>query len=95
MAAGGPFWARKDAGAWTVPKGEYENEDALSAARREFEEETGSSVDGEFIALTPCTQKNGKIVHAFALEGDIDASAITSNKFEMEWSFIFNMETSQ
>ncbi len=82
---GGPFWARKDAGAWTIPKGEFEKEDALAAARREFAEETGSAVDGEFIALTPCTQKNGKIVHAFAVEGDIDASAITSNTFEMEW----------
>lgn len=82
---GGPFWARKDEGAWTIPKGEFENEDALAAARREFEEETGSVVDGEFITLTPCTQKNGKIVHAFALEGDLDASAITSNTFEMEW----------
>ena len=82
---GGPFWARKDAGAWTIPKGEFENEDALAAARREFTEETGATVDGEFIALTPCTQKNGKIVHAFAVEGDIDLSAITSNTFEMEW----------
>ena len=82
---GGPFWARKDAGAWTIPKGEFENEDPLAAARREFEEETGSAVDGEFIVLTPCTQKNGKIVHAFAVEGNLDASAITSNTFEMEW----------
>jgi len=82
---GGPFWARKDAGAWTIPKGEFEDEDALAAARREFAEETGASVDGDFVALTPCMQKNGKMVHAFALEGDLDASAITSNTFEMEW----------
>jgi predicted NUDIX family NTP pyrophosphohydrolase len=82
---GGPFWARKDAGVWTIPKGEFESEAALAAARREFEEETGSSVDGDFVALTPCMQKNGKMVHAFAVEGDLDASAITSNTFEMEW----------
>jgi predicted NUDIX family NTP pyrophosphohydrolase len=82
---GGPFWARKDTGAWTIPKGEFEDEDALAAARREFAEETGSSVDGDFVALTPCVQKNGKVVHAFAVEGDLDASAITSNQFEMEW----------
>lgn len=82
---GGPFWARKDAGVWTIPKGEFEDEDALTAARREFAEETGSGVDGDFVALTPCMQKNGKMVHAFAVEGDLDASAITSNTFEMEW----------
>lgn len=82
---GGPFWARKDEGAWTIPKGEFDNEDALAAARREFAEETGAVLEGEFIALTPCTQKNGKIVHAFALEGDIDVHTIKSNTFEMEW----------
>jgi predicted NUDIX family NTP pyrophosphohydrolase len=82
---GGPFWARKDAGVWTIPKGEFEDEDALAAARREFAEETGSSVDGDFVALTPCMQKNGKRVQAFAVEGDLDTSAITSNQFEMEW----------
>jgi len=82
---GGPFWARKDTGAWTIPKGEFEDEDALAAARREFAEETGSSVDGDFVALTPCVQKNGKVVYAFAVEGDLDATAITSNQFEMEW----------
>jgi len=82
---GGPFWARKDEGAWTIPKGEFENEDALAAARREFAEETGSVLEGEFVALTPCVQKNGKIVHAFALEGDIDVHTIKSNTFEMEW----------
>ena len=82
---GGPFWARKDEGAWTIPKGEFENEDALAAARREFAEETGSVLEGEFVALTPCVQKNGKIVHAFALEGDLDVNTIKSNLFEMEW----------
>jgi predicted NUDIX family NTP pyrophosphohydrolase len=82
---GGPLWARKDAGVWTIPKGEFDREDALSAARREFEEETGSSVHGDFIALSPCRQKSGKIVHAFAVEGDFDASTVTSNTFEMEW----------
>jgi len=82
---GGPFWARKDEGAWTIPKGEFENEDALAAARREFAEETGSVLEGECVALTPCVQKNGKIVHAFALEGDLDVNTIKSNLFEMEW----------
>ena len=82
---GGPFWARKDAGVWTIPKGEFEDEDALAAARREFEEETGSIVDGAFVALTPRMHKNGKMVHAFAVEGNLDASAVTSNMFEMEW----------
>ena len=82
---GGPLWARKDLGVWTIPKGEFEDEEALAAARREFEEETGAPVDGDFIALTPVTQKSGKVVHAFALAGDLDASTIKSNTFELEW----------
>ena len=82
---GGPLWARKDEGVWTIPKGEFETEDALTAARREFEEETGTAVNGEFVTLTPCTQKSGKVVHAFAVEGDLDAAAIRSNTFRMEW----------
>lgn len=83
---GGPFWAKKDAGAWSIPKGEFENtEEALAAAKREFEEETGAKLTGSFHPLLPIKQKSGKIVHAWALEGDLDASAITSNLFEMEW----------
>jgi predicted NUDIX family NTP pyrophosphohydrolase len=82
---GGPFWAKKDLGAWSIPKGELaEGEDALAAARREFSEETGQSVDGDFRELTPCRQKGGKIVRAWALEGDAD-EAVISNMFEMEW----------
>jgi len=82
---GGPLWARKDAGVWTIPKGEFEKEDALEAARREFEEETGSAVNGDFIALAPITQKSGKVVYAWAVEGDLDPRKVRSNLFEMEW----------
>lgn len=83
---GGPFWAKKDAGAWSIPKGEYnDDEDALAAAKREFEEETGQSIDGDFMELKPLKQKGGKIVQAYAVEGDIDADNIRSNTFEMEW----------
>ncbi|MCC6196653.1 MAG: NUDIX domain-containing protein [Burkholderiales bacterium] len=83
---GGPFWKRKDAGAWSIPKGELDADEApLAAARREFAEETGVSVEGTFRALAPCRQKNGKTVHAFAVEADLDASAICSNTFTMEW----------
>src|SRR5690606_31187822 len=83
---GGPFWARKDAGAWSIPKGEFdEGEDALAHAKREFFEETGSPVDGDFHALAPVRLKSGKTIHAWAVEGDIDADAIRSNLFSMEW----------
>jgi predicted NUDIX family NTP pyrophosphohydrolase len=83
---GGPFWARKDDGAWTIPKGEVApEEDQLSAARREFEEELGFSPEGEFIPLGTITQKAGKVVHAWALEGDCDPAAIKSNLFSIEW----------
>ena len=83
---GGPFWKNKDDGAWTIPKGELdENEDPLDAAKREFKEETGAEVVGEFIRLTPIKQKSGKIVCAWAIEGDLDAKNITSNTFEIEW----------
>ena len=83
---GGPFWARKDEGAWSIPKGELAaGEDPLVAARREFAEETGLVPDGAFVALTPLRQAGGKIVHAFALEGDCDPSAIRSNSFTIEW----------
>ena len=83
---GGPFFAKKDAGAWSVPKGEFdETEIPLEAAKREFLEETGKEIRGEFIALTPVKQKGGKTVFAFAAEGDIDPSEIVSNTFEIEW----------
>ena len=83
---GGPFWARKDAGAWSIPKGEFEGgDDPLEAARREFLEETGSPIDGTFAALAPLKQRSGKAVHAWAVRGDIDASCIKSNSFSMEW----------
>src|SRR6185436_8980708 len=83
---GGPYWAKKDAGAWTIPKGEIdENEEPLVAARRELREETGVDAPGEALALTPIRQKAGKLVHAWAVEGDCDADAITSNAFSMEW----------
>jgi predicted NUDIX family NTP pyrophosphohydrolase len=83
---GGPFWAKRDAGAWSIPKGEFEpGKDLLEAAKREFEEETGFTVEGTFTALQPVRQRGGKVVCAFAVEGDCDASAIRSNTFEMEW----------
>jgi len=82
---GGPFWVRKDAGAWSIPKGEFEDEEPLVAAKREFLEETGLRVDGEFIPLAPVTQKNGKVVHAWAVEADIDPEEVSSNTFEIEW----------
>ena len=83
---GGPFWKNKDDGAWTVPKGEYEdNEDPLTAAKREFYEETGHNIDGDFIELKSVKLKSGKIVQAWAVEGDIDPANIKSNLFEVEW----------
>ena len=84
---GGPFFAKKDDGVWSVPKGEYEpDEDPLAAAVREFEEELGSPPPaGERIDLGEIKQRAGKIVTAWAVEGDIDASAVVSNTFEMEW----------
>jgi len=83
---GGPFWTKKDLGAWTIPKGEVEQEeDQLAAARREFEEELGFSPSGEFIPLGEITQKAGKVVQAWAVEGDCDPSAIKSNSFAIEW----------
>ena len=83
---GGPFWQKKDQGAWSIPKGEYSaNEDPFSAARREFEEETGFKPAGDFVALTDCRQPSGKIVKAWAVEGDLDATQIRSNSFSLEW----------
>jgi predicted NUDIX family NTP pyrophosphohydrolase len=83
---GGPFWAGKDEGAWTIPKGEPEDgEDVLAAARREVEEETGARPDGTFIPLDPVRQHSGKTVYAFAVESEFDPAALRSNLFEMEW----------
>ena len=82
---GGPFFIKKDDGAWTIPKGEFDTEEPLVAAKREFLEETGIEVDGNFIVLASIRQKSGKIVLAFALESDIDASRLKSNTFEIEW----------
>lgn len=83
---GGPFWTKKDAGAWSVPKGELnENEDALPGAKREFEEETGIKVNGEFIALKPVKGSNSKTICIFALQQDADPSLVKSNVFSMEW----------
>ena len=83
---GGPFWKNKDAAAWSIPKGEFDaDESALDAAQREFEEETGIRLKGKFIELKPVKQKSGKTVYAWAHEGDIDATAVKSNSFEIEW----------
>ena len=83
---GGPLWKNKDAGAWGIPKGLFEPpESPLDAARREFEEETGIALDGAFVALTPRRLKSGKLLHPFAVEGDVDTAAIRSNTFSLEW----------
>ena len=83
---GGPFYAAKDEGVWSIPKGEFSaGEDPLTAALREFTEETGFEAEGPFRALTPVQQRSGKVVHAWAVEGDVDAGAIRSNTFAMEW----------
>ncbi|MGH2742729.1 MAG: NUDIX domain-containing protein [Thermoleophilaceae bacterium] len=84
---GGPFWARKDAGAWSIPKGEYQNgEDPRACALREFGEETGTALaPGELIELGSVNQKGGKVVSAWAAEGDLDADCVRSNTFTMEW----------
>jgi predicted NUDIX family NTP pyrophosphohydrolase len=83
---GGPYWAKKDIGAWTIPKGEIdEGEDAQAAARRELAEETGLAIEGDLTALTPIKQKGGKTVHAWAAEMDCDPAALRSNTFSMEW----------
>jgi predicted NUDIX family NTP pyrophosphohydrolase len=83
---GGPFWAKKDLGAWTIPKGEYnDSEDALEAAKREFVEETGFPVSGPFVPLGSLKQPSGKTVSVWAFESDCDPAALVSNEFEMEW----------
>ena len=83
---GGPFWKNKDAEAWSIPKGEVkEGEDHLAAAKREFEEELGVAPRGDFFALSPIKQKSGKIVHAWAVQGDLDTSKVKSNTCLIEW----------
>jgi len=83
---GGPFWANKDVGVWSIPKGEFdETESPFDAALREVKEETGLLLDGNFTALQPVKQKSGKLVYAWALQKDIDATQIKSNSFQMEW----------
>lgn len=83
---GGPFWAKKDDGAWSIPKGEYdEGADPFEAAKREFYEETGSEIYGETVPLTSLRQPSGKVISAWAVEGDLDATSIRSTGFRMEW----------
>jgi predicted NUDIX family NTP pyrophosphohydrolase len=83
---GGPFWKNKDDGAWSIPKGEIDaDEDPLKAAQREFREETGLAIDGTFTALDPVKIASGKVIETWAIEHDLDADAITSNTFEIEW----------
>ena len=83
---GGPFFRNKDDGAWSIPKGEFrDGEDALAVARREFEEETGRTIDGRFVTLTPIRQRGGKVVQAFAVEGDVLLEGLASNTFTIEW----------
>jgi predicted NUDIX family NTP pyrophosphohydrolase len=83
---GGPFWANKDDGAWSIAKGEIgAGEPPLAAARREFEEETGLSLAGQALPLTPIRQAGGKLVHAFALEAELDPATVRSNRFTIEW----------
>jgi predicted NUDIX family NTP pyrophosphohydrolase len=83
---GGPFWTGRDAGAWSIPKGLPEGEEApLATARREFGEETGFAVDGDFVPLGELRQRSGKVIHAWALEHDLDTTRIRSNTFTVEW----------
>lgn len=85
---GGPFWKGKDKGAWSIPKGEFsKDEDPLTVAKREFNEETGQTIDGNFVELKPVQQKGGKMVYAWAVEGDADAENIISNTFKQEWPY--------
>lgn len=83
---GGPFWAKKDDGAWSIPKGEFaDGEEPLEAAKREFREETSFSIKGTFVPLNPVKQPSGKTVYAWAVEGDVDAGTIRSNTFSTVW----------
>ncbi len=85
---GGPYFANKDDGAWSIPKGEFtDEEDAILAAQREFEEETGQKIGGQFIPLQTIKQKGGKLVHAWAIESDVNADAVVSNTFKMEYPY--------
>ena len=86
MHPGGPFWAKKDDGAWSIPKGEFdEGEEPLDAAKREFREETGVAAEGEFRPLEPVRQSSGKIVYAWAVKFDLNSASVKSNVFSMEW----------
>ncbi|MGB7917208.1 MAG: NUDIX domain-containing protein [Rhodomicrobium sp.] len=82
---GGPYWAKRDLGSWSIPKGEYEGEDPLTAAGREFQEETGGQVQGPFLSLGEVTHSNRKTVSAWAVEGDFDPKTLKSNLCEIEW----------
>jgi predicted NUDIX family NTP pyrophosphohydrolase len=83
---GGPFWKNKDEGAWSIPKGEFaDGEEPLAIARREFEEELGQAIDGDFTQLASIRQRGGKAVHAWAIEADVDVSQTHSNTFTIEW----------
>jgi predicted NUDIX family NTP pyrophosphohydrolase len=83
---GGPFWARKDAAAWSIPKGLVEDGEAgWAAAAREFQEELGQPIAGDPVALAPCRTRSGKAIHAWLVEADLDVSTVTSNDFELEW----------
>ena len=82
---GGPYWAKRDSGSWSIPKGEYEGEDPLTAAGREFQEETGGQVQGPFLSLGEVTHSNRKTVSAWAAEGDFDPKTLKSNLCEIEW----------
>ncbi len=82
---GGPFWGKKDLGVWSIPKGEFQDEDAFTAAKREFNEETGFVADGNFIQLSSQKLKSGKTIHAWAVEGSFPVENFVSNTFKMEW----------
>lgn len=82
---GGPYWAKKDEGSWSIAKGEFDNEDPLEAAKREFEEEMGVTPTGDFLPLEPLKQPSGKLVFAWALSSDFDPASLKSNMFSMEW----------
>ncbi|HEX8316368.1 MAG TPA: NUDIX domain-containing protein [Flavisolibacter sp.] len=85
---GGPFWKGKERGAWSIPKGEFsDDEEPLTAACREFREETGQEVQGEFVELLPVKQKAGKMVYAWAIQADVDADRVVSNSFKMEYPY--------
>lgn len=82
---GGPFWKNKDQGSWSIPKGEFSDEEPSGAAKREFFEETGFAAPGDLLALKPVRQKSGKLIYGFACKMEIDAKAVRSNQFEIEW----------